>query len=213
MRLTGSTRATGQGDTYQQGSLCAGRFLDRLRHPRYVAPLTTQSGFPVTPPMLLTDSEDVSAGPVEDEAAEPERMVLFVVGQHRFAVPIDRIREIIPARPYTPLPGSGGHVCGLINLRGRIVTVMDLGARLNLPPASRLPEHSIVIVEHRGKLVGMAVEEVARIVAVDPGTLAESAEVLRSLRIDRAYLRGVGEVDDEIFVAVDPDEIFEPILA
>lgn len=164
--------------------------------------------------MLHTDSEDVAAdAPAEEAAAEPERMVLFVVGEHRFAVPIERIREIIPARPYTPLPGTGGHVCGLINLRGRIVTVMDLGARLGLPAASRLPEHSIVIVEHRGKLVGMAVEEVARIVSVDAGTLADSAEVLRSLRIDRAYLRGVGEVDDEIFVAVDPDEIFEPILA
>ena len=165
--------------------------------------------------MLHTDTEDVPAGSaaLADEAAEPERMVLFVVGEHRFAVPIGRIREIIPARPYTPLPGSGGHVCGLINLRGRIVTVVDLGARLGLPPASRLPEHSIVIVEHRAKLVGLAVEEVARIVAVDPGSLADSADVLRSLRIDRAYLRGVGEVDDEIFVAIEPDEIFEPILA
>ena len=165
--------------------------------------------------MLLTDTEVVPAGSAAlmDEAAEPERMVLFVVGEHRFAVPIARIREIIPARAYTPLPGSGAHVCGLINLRGRIVTVVDLGARLGLPPASRIPEHSIVIVEHRGKLAGLAVEEVARIVAVDPGSLADSAEVLRSLRIDRAYLRGVGEVDDEIFVAIEPDEIFEPILA
>ncbi|HEU0051714.1 MAG TPA: chemotaxis protein CheW, partial [Longimicrobium sp.] len=77
---------------------------------------------------------------------------------------------------------------------------------------SDLPEHSIVIVEHRGRLVGMAVEEVARIVTVDPHSLATSAETLRSLRIDRAYLRGVGEVDDEIFVAVEPDEIFDPIL-
>ena len=63
-----------------------------------------------------------------------ERMALLVVGEHRFGVAIERIREIIPARPYTPLPGSGPHVCGLINLRGRIVTVVDLGARLKLPP-------------------------------------------------------------------------------
>jgi purine-binding chemotaxis protein CheW len=162
--------------------------------------------------MLHTDTEEVPAG-ASEEAAEPERMVLLVAGGHRFGVPIDRIREIIPARPYTPLPGSGSHVRGLINLRGRIVTVVDLGARLNLPPSADLPEHSIVIVEHRGKLVGMAVEEVARIVAVDLHSLQTSAETLRSLRIERAYLRGVGEVDGEIFVAVDPDEIFDPILA
>ena len=162
--------------------------------------------------MLHTDSEDVGAG-VADVVAEPERMVLFVVGEHRFAVPIERIREIIPNRPYTPLPGSGAHVCGLINLRGRIVTVFDLGARLELPPARAHPDHSIVIVEHRGKLVGMAVEEVARIVSVESELLEASAETLRTLRIDRSYLRGVGEVDDEIFVAVEPDEIFGALLA
>jgi purine-binding chemotaxis protein CheW len=161
--------------------------------------------------MLHTDTFGAPAG-APDEAVEYERMVLLVVGEHRFAVPIDRVREVIPARPYTRLPGSGDHVCGLINLRGRIVTVIDLGARLNLPPARTRPDHSIVIVEHRGKLVGMAVEEVARIVGVDPESLQTSAETLRSLRIDRSYLRGVGEVDDEIFVAVDPDEIFGPLL-
>jgi purine-binding chemotaxis protein CheW len=160
--------------------------------------------------MLPTQSHDQGEGAADQAALE--RVVLFVAGGHRFGVAIERIREVIPAREYTPLPGSGGHVCGLINLRGRIVTVIDLGARLHLPPSSAAAGHSIVIVEHRDRLVGMAVEEVARIVAVDPETLQTSAEVLRSLRIDRAYLRGVGEVDDEIFVAVDPDEIFGAIL-
>ena len=162
--------------------------------------------------MLHTDTENQAAA-LADPAAEPERMVLLAVGEHRFGVPIARVREVIPARAYTPLPGSGAHVCGLINLRGRIVTVVDLGARLGLPPVRGLPEHSIVIVEHAGRPVGLAVEEVARIVSVDPETLQTSAETLRSLRIDRAYLRGVGEVDDVIFVAVDPDEILGPILA
>jgi purine-binding chemotaxis protein CheW len=153
---------------------------------------------------------------VDDEAAEAivlERMVLFVVGEHRFGVPIGHIREIIPARPYTPLPGSGEHVCGLINLRGRIVTVIDLGAQLRLSPAASMAEHSIVIVEHRGKPVGLAVEQVARIVEVDPATLRDGADALRGLKVDRAYLRGIGEADGQVFVAVDPDEIIAPILA
>jgi purine-binding chemotaxis protein CheW len=161
--------------------------------------------------MLPDQTVDSGAGPaVEDVPLE--RMVLFVVGEHRFAVPIGDIREIIPARPYTPLPGSGAHVCGLINLRGRIVTVVDLGARLRLPPASGHPDHSIVIVEHRGRPVGLAVEQVARIVEVDADGLRDAAGALRGLRIDRAYIRGIGEVDGQMFVAVDPDEIIAPIL-
>jgi purine-binding chemotaxis protein CheW len=162
--------------------------------------------------MLPTQAQQDSAGDAGGEVVL-ERMALFVVGEHRFGVPIDRIREIIPARAYTPLPGSGSHVCGLINLRGRIVTVVDLGARLHLPPASAHPDHSIVIVEHRGKLAGLAVEEVSRIVNVDPAALADAADSLRALRIDRSYLRGVGEVDGEVFVAVDPDEVISPILS
>jgi chemotaxis signal transduction protein len=161
--------------------------------------------------MLPAHTLDPAAGDVEEAALE--RMALLSVGEHRFAVAISRIREIIPAREYTPLPGSGAHVCGLINLRGRIVTVIDLGARLHLPPASANPDHSIVIVEHRGKLAGLAVEDVTRIVDVDPAALADAADALRALRIDRAYLRGVGETDGQLFVAVDPDEVISPILA
>lgn len=147
------------------------------------------------------------------QAAVVERMALLVVGEHRFAVSIERIREIIPARPYTPLPGSGPHVAGLINLRGRIVTVLDLGARLGLAPAAALADHSVVIVEHEGRLAGLAVGEVSRIVDVDPDALTDSAEALRALRVDRAYLRGVGETGGEVFVAIDPDQIIAPILS
>ena len=119
--------------------------------------------------MLHTEG-DVTVTDFVAEGVATERVVLFLAGGHQFGIAVSRIREIIPARAYTPLPGTGAHVCGLINLRGRIVTVVDLES------------------------------------------LDASAEVLRSLHVDRAYLRGVGEVADEIFVAVDPDQIFGPIL-
>jgi purine-binding chemotaxis protein CheW len=151
--------------------------------------------------------------PVLPEEAAPQRIVLLGVGGHWLGVSIAGIREIIPPRPYTPLPGSEPFVCGLINLRGRIVTVIDLGTRLNLRAATVLPEHSIVILEHAGRLVGMAVEEVSRIVPADLDHLEMRGDLLRSLRIDRGYLLGVGEADDRIFVAVDTDEIFRPVLA
>jgi purine-binding chemotaxis protein CheW len=57
------------------------------------------------------------------------------------------------------------------------------------------------------------VQEVARIVSVDTAALQDAASALRALRVDRAYLRGVGETDGEVFVAVDPDEIIAPILS
>lgn len=157
----------------------------------------------------------VQHAPEETPADESPlgRIVLLGAGEHWFGVAIEAIREIIPPRPYTPLPGSEPFVCGLINLRGRIVTVLDLGARLGLRSAAARPDHSIVVLEHAGRLVGMAVEEVSRIVAADLDHLEVHAELLRALRIERSYLLGVGETGDRIFVAIDTDEIFRPILA
>lgn len=161
----------------------------------------------------MPDTHTPQAGAhVSDEPAL-QRIVLLGVGGHWFGVGIAAIREIIPPRPYSPLPGSEPFVCGLINLRGRIVTVLDLGARLNLRPAREAEEHSIVILEHGGRLVGMAVEEVSRIVSADLHALEVTSDLLRSLRIDRDYLLGVGETDDRIFVAIDPDAIFSPLFA
>lgn len=155
---------------------------------------------------------DATHGP-HASLAPQDRIVLLGVGGHWFGVAIGAIREIIVPRPYTPLPGSEPYVLGLINLRGRIVTVVDLGVRLGLRAASAAPDHSIVVLEHGGRLVGMAVEEVSRIVRSDLENLEMGGDLLRSLRIDRSYLLGVGETDGRIFVAVDTDEIFRPILA
>jgi purine-binding chemotaxis protein CheW len=163
--------------------------------------------------MLPIDTHDVTAREHPDAGAVTERMVLLAVDGYRIAVSIGKIREVIPARPYTPLPGSGHHVCGLINLRGRIVTVLDVAARLGLAPASSDPGHSLVVVEHEGKPVGLAVNDVSRIVEVDLEALGDAVEAFRALSLDRSYLLGVGEADGEMFVAVDPDRIIAPLLS
>lgn len=139
--------------------------------------------------------------------------MLVAVGGQRFGLPVESVREIVPARPYTPLPGAGRHVAGLMNLRGRIVTVLDLGARLGLESATAHAAHSVVIVEHAGRTAGLAVEAIHRILDVDREALGEPADVLRALGIERTYVLGMGEVDDELFVAIEPARILEAVLA
>lgn len=162
--------------------------------------------------MISLETHDDAAPADAGEPTVPQRLVLFEVGEHRFGIPIESIREIVDPRPCTPLPGSPAFVCGLINLRGRLVTVLDLGGRLGLPAASAHPGHSLVILDHGATRVGLAVEEVAGIVEVDPEALGVAAESLRSLHIDREYLRGVGEADDRLFIALDTGAILRSAL-
>jgi purine-binding chemotaxis protein CheW len=161
--------------------------------------------------MPLTQME-TPANAADAEAADLQRIMLVRVGEHHFGLPVAAVREIIPARSFTPLPGTADYVCGMINLRGRIVTVLDLAARLGLPASSLEPEHSIVVLDYEGKLVGVTVSDVVRITMVDRRELDESAESLRALHLDRAYVTGVGEIEEGVFVAIDPDGLLQPIL-
>lgn len=81
------------------------------------------------------------------------------MGPSVYGCDIDVVREIVPFRRATRLPGAPAYVLGLINLRGTIVTVIDLGRRL-APERAGACEGSIVIVDHGTRVVGVAVEEV-----------------------------------------------------
>ncbi len=76
-----------------------------------------------------------------------------------FGCDIALVREIVPFRHPTRLPGAPAYVAGLINLRGTVVTVVDLGVRLGVGPVNR-DEGSIVLIEHGATVVGLGVDEV-----------------------------------------------------
>jgi purine-binding chemotaxis protein CheW len=145
-------------------------------------------------------------------SASPE-WVVFGSALHRFGVPIQFVREIIGPRPFTRLPGCGAEVCGLIGLRGRVVTVFDFAAALGLAPIARDGEHRLLLVEHGTRLVGFAVEEVLGVAAGTRDELPLGAEELRGLDIERDDLIGVGELHERPFLALDPKRILDRLLA
>jgi purine-binding chemotaxis protein CheW len=149
----------------------------------------------------------------EAERAALRRMMLVVADGHRFALPLDSVREILEPRPYTRLPGGSAAVSGMINVRGRIVTVLDLGAFLGLAPCAAAPEHSVVLVEHDARQVGLAVADILHILDVDPLGLDDSVETLRALGFDRDCVSGVGEAEERLYVALRPDAVLRPVFA
>jgi purine-binding chemotaxis protein CheW len=96
-----------------------------------------------------------------DSAAEhPPRMLGFTLDGREFGVPIDPVVEIVGHRGATQVPHSGAAVEGILALRGRIVTVVDVRRRLGLPP--RLPglPARVIVIESAGDRVGLVVDSV-----------------------------------------------------
>lgn len=138
--------------------------------------------------------------------------VVFACDGHWFAFPIARVREILPARTFTRLPGCGPEVCGLIGLRGRILTVLDFGAALGLRPSAQVTDHRLVLLEHGERVLGMAVDAMVAVTRLAAHELSMSGDTLRSFDIERDEIIGVGALDGRPFTAVDPDAILARLL-
>jgi purine-binding chemotaxis protein CheW len=136
------------------------------------------------------------------------RTLLFRVGSAVYGCDIDDIREIVPFRQGTRLPGAPHYVQGLINLRGTIVTVLDLGARLDAA-RERVADGSIMLVAMPGntRLVGLSVEEVmdVRVVGASSGdVIADSA--------GNDAVRGLAYVDGGTVILLDIHSLVRQVL-
>lgn len=129
------------------------------------------------------------------------RWLLVRLGEHRLGLPMEAVREVVPGRArYTPLPGAGAYAVGVDNLRGRLLTVLDLGVLVVGQPAAS-GEHSVVVVETEGRVFGLAVAGVERMVTAE----VEPADALRAFGFEGAFVRGLGALPDGAFVALAPE--------
>ncbi len=144
-----------------------------------------------------------------DEPPAPERrLLLFEIAEKIFACDMSAIREIIPFQRITRLPGVPATVCGLINLRGTIVTVLDLGARVAKKPCNR-ESGSILLVPYRDRLVGIGVDEVRDLQSVRADLLQEESDLSA---FDSGVILGLVDVDGEMAVILDINTIVSDVL-
>jgi purine-binding chemotaxis protein CheW len=142
--------------------------------------------------------------PAPDDAARP--LVLCLLGGRTYAVDLLSIREIIPIRGATRLPNSPPFVAGLMNVRGTIVTVIDLACRLG--GAHVGAEASVVLVEHRGKLIGVAVDEVTEVLRLRPDEIDPPGPEHGATGV----ITGVGHSADTIVIILDIHSIIQQVM-
>ena len=144
----------------------------------------------------------------DDQSAPQRRLLLFDIGGKIFACDMSAIREIIPFQRVTRLPGAPSTVCGLINLRGTIVTVLDLGARIAKQQCDR-EGGSILLVPYRDKLVGIGVDEVRDLQSMRADELQNAGDLSA---FDSGIILGLAEVEGDLAVILDIDAIVNDVL-
>jgi purine-binding chemotaxis protein CheW len=140
-----------------------------------------------------------------DIAADPQarQLVVFTLGAEEYGVPITLVQEIIRYTAPRPIPGSSHHVEGVINLRGRIIPVVDLRARFGAH-GERPEEAKIVIVELPEHTVGVIVDEVKEVLTVS----SDQCEPAPEGAGDAEYLDAVAKLEGRLLVILDMPTLF-----
>ena len=113
---------------------------------------------------IYTFTDSLQLGREEEEEREVfETWVEFRLAGDLFALPVAQVREILRVRNVTPVPHPPFPVIGVINLRGRVVPLLDLRARLTLPAAEPQDDSRIVLVESQQRRIGLLVDGVERV--------------------------------------------------
>ncbi len=135
------------------------------------------------------------------------RWVCFRLGDQLYGLPILQVQELLGNAVIEPVPGTSELVCGVINLRGNVVTVLDLRVCLGLSPGIDSAESRIVVVEHGPESVGLRVDGVAEVRKVIDAAIRPSPNVGSPL--SAGPVRGVYLRDGEMLTLLDPDAVVD----
>ncbi|MGH7657936.1 MAG: chemotaxis protein CheW [Gemmatimonadales bacterium] len=135
-------------------------------------------------------------------------LLLFRLGDLNCAVPVRSVREIVPLGLAARIPGASADVEGLLNVRGRLVTVVDGRRALGRTEQPGI-EPSILLVESNGRSIGLLVDEVNDLVTVPADSLDDGADLPG---VDGGLVRAVGRWEGEVFVLLDTEAMLAPVF-
>ena len=144
--------------------------------------------------------------PVRSES-DAAAFVTFTVAGQLFGVPVIRVQDILTPDVIAPVPGGPKQVRGLINLRGRIVTVIDMRARLGLPKAEDGKAPMAVGVDLRGESYGLLIDQIGEVLR-----LPEDGKEENPVNLDPRMAKlagGVHRLDGQLMVVLDVDRVLE----
>lgn len=129
------------------------------------------------------------------------QIVGFRVGQQSFGVPIAVIHEIVRVPEITAVPDSPNFVEGVINLRGKIVPVVDLRKRFGEKTVTRNKKNRILVSESEGKLVGLIVDAASEVLKISESEIDPPPQVLGHGELN--YVTGLGKLQGRLMILID----------
>lgn len=139
------------------------------------------------------------------ESTELLQLVSFMIGNEEFGVDILLIQEIIRMLQITKVPNAPSYVDGVVNLRGKIIPVIDLRSKMGMQRKEHDSNTRIIVVEVTGKTVGFIVDSVTEVLRI-PADITEPPPSMVA-GINSEFIKSVGKLDDRLLILIDLEKI------
>ncbi len=135
---------------------------------------------------------------------EELQLVVFRLANEEYGLPITKVQEINRLVPITKLPQTPSFMEGIINLRGRIIPIIDLRKRFGLAASDHTEDNRIIIVEVKGQTVGIIVDAVHEVVRLPQSNIEPPPP---AFILDGQYIHGVGKMENRLLILLNIDSI------
>ncbi len=150
---------------------------------------------------------DALPAPAADASAPAPTLHLltFALDREEYGIPVTQVREVIRVHDITRVPQVPAHIRGVTNLRGRILAVVEIRTRLGLPEAVVTPSSRVVVVDVRGRTLGLLVDRVSQVTKVPADSVTPPPEEVVTAETD--FLTGVARWDSRLIMLLDLDKV------
>ncbi|MEO0335420.1 MAG: chemotaxis protein CheW [Pseudomonadota bacterium] len=128
----------------------------------------------------------------------------FSLGSENYAVPLLRVREVISIPSVTPIPRAPAYFHGIMNLRGQIISVMDLRKKLGVQPGEELAEESVIILSYAEFHLGIIVDSINRVLQAEGEEIKEVPVAKAASKAD--YIEGVIKKENDLIIKLNVEK-------
>ncbi len=133
------------------------------------------------------------------------KFLTFVLGSEEYGIEILRVREIIKLMDITTVPQTPDYMKGVINLRGKVIPVIDLRLKFSMPEEEHTKETCVIVAEVNNTSIGIIVDSVSEVLDIKSGEIEETPGFGKG--IDTDFIMGLGKAKDKIIILLDIERV------
>lgn len=146
---------------------------------------------------------------LDEENTQKDKYLIFSIGRESYGIDIKYVIEIIGIEPITEVPELPNYVKGVINLRGKIIPVMDVRLKFKKEEKEYDDRTCIIVVEIGSVSIGLIIDRVIEVVNINESNIAPPPKINKGRDNANKYIKGIGKIGNEVRLLIDCNKLLE----